>query len=113
MNAHSRALNLNATPYLDESFRHYQQVSVAMDITDFVDLEVCRIELAHGYILVGRYDEAITVLKTVGKVLHQMVGVRHVHLANSLYVLGNIPYRPITHHINTLTARFLFFVILY
>ena len=93
MNAHSRSLNLTAAPYFEEAFRHYQQVSVSMDITDFVDLEVCRIELAHAYILVGRYPEAKTSLKTVGKVLHQMVGAKHIHLANSLYVLGNTSYQ--------------------
>ena len=100
INAHSRSLNLTATPYLEAALRHYQQVSLTMDITDFVDLEVCRIELAHAYILVGRYDDAKTSLKTVGKVLHQMVGAKHIHLANSLFVLGNVPYPLRTHPIN-------------
>jgi len=53
-----------------------------------VDLEVCRTELAHGYILVGRYDDAKVLLKVLGKVLHRIVGSKHVHLANSLYVLA-------------------------
>ena len=53
-----------------------------------MDLEVCRTELAHGYILVGRYDDAKVLLKVLGKVLHRVVGSKHIHLANSLYVLA-------------------------
>jgi hypothetical protein len=87
-NAIARTQYVAAVPLLEEAFAQYQLVATSMEIGDFVDLEVCRTELALGYVLVGRYDEAKTHLKAVGKLMHQLVGPKHVHLAASLYVLA-------------------------
>lgn len=72
----------------------YETLAESLAEPTLPDVEMCRLQLALSHILLADFTAAQPLLAIAGKRLSLLLGPRHTHVAESLYVLG-------TYHFHT------------